>query len=141
MGRLKMTKALQELSLTQSKWTKKNSVLAIPKYFSVQVNWVSWKRSVKTKLEVYLHFYKPKLEVRHHALRSRKCKIRNWPCTACNVPFVTSVLVKLGFGGSFGWLSSLTLNVQSLPSTKQNMKKRLPLQKHILDRLWLIDKR
>merc|ERR1719449_347038 len=80
-------------------------------------------------------------EARHPVSLSRKCKIKNWPCTACNAPFATSVSVKLGFGGNCGWPSSLTSNVPSLHNTKQNTKRRSPLPRPILARHWKIEKR
>merc|ERR1712203_1034510 len=102
---------------------------------------VSWKRFVKIKLEAFLPFYKPKQEARHPVSLSRKCKTKNWLCTACNVPSATSVSVKLGFGGNCGWQSSLTSNVPSLPNTRQNTKRKLPLLKPTLVRHWKTEKR
>merc|ERR1712080_12867 len=54
---------------------------------------------------------------------------KKWPFTAANAPSGMGTLVKLGFGGKSGLHLNPTLNVLSLPNIKQNMKKRLPLQK------------
>merc|ERR1712088_1269429 len=95
-----------------------------PKSFSVQVNWVSWKRSVRAKLVAFYLCCKLKQEANHLALCSRKCRIKNLHCIACNVLFVITELAKPGYGGHCGCLSNLILNVPNLLNTKQNTRKR-----------------
>merc|ERR1711992_280733 len=69
----------------------------------------------------------PKPEAKLQDLSSRNCKTKNWLCIVSKEPFVTTILVRLGFGGNCGWPSSLTSNVPSLLNIRLNMKKRLPL--------------
>merc|ERR1711981_10365 len=93
---------------------------------------VSWKRPERTRLVVYLPCCRRKLEVKHLVSYSRKCKIKSLHCTAFNVLFVITISAGHGSGGNFGWQSSPTLNAPSLPNTRLNTRKRLPLQKLIL---------
>merc|ERR1711971_1108088 len=81
-----------------------------------------------------------KQEARPLALSLRNCNSKSWPCTACKGPFVITTLVRPGFGGHCGCLSSLNSNVPSLPNTRLNMKKRLLLLRPTLTKLWLTGK-
>merc|ERR1712088_406904 len=89
---------------------------------------------MKTVLALSCLGCKPKPEEKPLVSSSRSCKIKNWLSTASKEPFVTTTLVRLGFGGNCGWPSSLTSNVPSLLNTRLSMKRRLPLLKPILTR-------
>merc|ERR1712018_628872 len=90
---------------------------------------VLWKRPERIKLAAYLPYYKPKPGARHLVWSSRKCRTKNWPCTAFSVPFATIESAKHGFGGLYGLQSSQILNAPNSPNTRQNTKKKLPLLK------------
>merc|ERR1711884_544864 len=78
--RQRMIRPLLVPSLISSNWTRKSGVLVILRYSSGLVFSVSWRKLVKTKLEVFSHGFKLELEERLLVCNSRNCRIRNLLC-------------------------------------------------------------